>query len=216
MLKVMKNDQIFSIFSCFRLVPQVFGQVNNWFLLEFHEMIRVVHVVACPIVFILFYGWRCWEGVFKTMKSNYFFDIFSRLDPFPKFLNRLKVVYFITSQNNKNVTFSFVPKWFYLILWARLAGRSVQIMKNDYFSVFSRLGPFSQVFGQVKEWLMLELHKIIRVSYVVTWPFFFFFILWMGFPGRSVHSYEKWSFSVFMAAWILFRKFLGRWGSSLS
>ena len=56
MLKVMKNDQIFSIFSCFGLVPQVFGQVNNWFILEFHEMIRVVHVVACPIVFILFHG----------------------------------------------------------------------------------------------------------------------------------------------------------------
>ena len=56
MLKVMKNYQIFSIFICFGLVPQVFEQVDNWFILEFHEMIRAVHVVACPIIFILFYG----------------------------------------------------------------------------------------------------------------------------------------------------------------
>ena len=29
------------------------------------------------------------------------------------------------------------------------------------------LGPFPKVFWQVKEWLMLELHKIIRLSDVV-------------------------------------------------
>ena len=35
--------------------------------------------------------------------------------------------------------------------------------KCEIFSIFSCLGPFPQVFGQVKEWFMLQLHKIIRV-----------------------------------------------------
>ena len=30
MLKLMKNDHFFSIFSGFSLFPQVFGQVNKW------------------------------------------------------------------------------------------------------------------------------------------------------------------------------------------
>ena len=50
----MKND-IFSIFSRFGLFPQAFGQVNVWPIVKFYEIIRTVHFVACPIVFILFY-----------------------------------------------------------------------------------------------------------------------------------------------------------------
>ena len=42
-------------------------------------------------------------------------------------------------------------------------------------SIFRRLGPFPQVFGQVKEWLTLKLYNIIRVSHIVAWPFVFFF-----------------------------------------
>ena len=36
--------------------------------------------------------------------------------------------------------------------------------KGSFFTVFSRLG---KVFGPVEEWLMLELHEMIRVSHVV-------------------------------------------------
>ena len=74
-------------------------------MLELHKTIRVLHIILCTIVFILFYD-QDWEGrVFKVMKNKYFFSIF----------------------------------W-----W---------------------LGYFPQVIGQVKEWLMLKLHKIIRVSH---------------------------------------------------
>ena len=64
----------------------------------------------------------------------------------------------------------------FFILWAKLAGRSVQnYEKWSFYSVVIRLSPFSQVFEQIKKWLTLQLHKIIRVSYLVVFPFFFFF-----------------------------------------
>ena len=59
--KVMKNKHFFSIFIRFGLFPQVFGKVNECYILKLHEMIRVLHAVACPIAFILFDG-RYWQG----------------------------------------------------------------------------------------------------------------------------------------------------------
>ena len=40
--------------------PQVSGQVMEWPMLELHKIIRMLHVVSCPIVFLLFYerGWQ--------------------------------------------------------------------------------------------------------------------------------------------------------------
>ena len=54
------------------LFAQGFKQVKEWLMLELHEMIKVLHVVACPIVFILFYkrGWQ--GGVFNVMKNIIF------------------------------------------------------------------------------------------------------------------------------------------------
>ena len=44
-------------------------------------------------------------------------------------------------------------------------------MKNDhFFSIFNRFGHFPQVFGQVREWLILKLHEMIRVLHVGAWP----------------------------------------------
>ena len=44
-------------------------------------------------------------------------------------------------------------------------------MQNDHFlNIFINFGLFPHVFGQVKEKLMLKLHKIIRVSHIVAWP----------------------------------------------
>ena len=51
-LKPMKNDHFFSIFISFGLFPQVFGQFNDWPILKFHEMIKVLHAVAFSILFI--------------------------------------------------------------------------------------------------------------------------------------------------------------------
>ena len=39
---------------------------------------------------------------------------------------------------------------------------------NSISNFFSRLGLFPQVFGQVKEWLILELHEIIKNSHILT------------------------------------------------
>ena len=45
-------------------------------MLELLKIIRVSHIVACPVVFILFYG-RDWQGgVFKVMKNDHFFKYF--------------------------------------------------------------------------------------------------------------------------------------------
>ena len=52
--KVMKKDHFQNIFISFGLFPGVFGQVNEWPLSKLHEMIRVLLLVACPILFIFF------------------------------------------------------------------------------------------------------------------------------------------------------------------
>ena len=72
-----------------------------------------------------------------------------------------------------------------------------KLWKMIVFSIFSRLGPFPQVFGHVQEWLMLILNKIIRAWHVVAYPIFYF-VLWAKLVEKSVESYEKWwFFSVF-------------------
>ena len=103
---------------------------------------------------------------------------------FPKFLGRLMSVCIKIAWNYKSTSCSCVPSCFCLVWWSRLAGKSApNYEKWTFFSIFSRFGSSPQVFGQVKEWLVLDLHKIR-----------FFFILWVRLAGRSVHSYEKWSF----------------------
>ena len=77
------------IFSRFEFFPQVFRQVKECLMLQTHEMIKVLHVVACPIVLILFYD-RYWQGgVLKLMKYYHFLVFLAVLDFFPKFLGRL-------------------------------------------------------------------------------------------------------------------------------
>ena len=47
----------------------------------------------------------------------------------------------------------------------------LKVMKNDHFLVLLAIWVLShKIFGQFKEWLMLELHKTIRVSHVVPCP----------------------------------------------
>ena len=46
-VKIMKD----CIFSRLELFPYVFRQVKEWLTLQLHEMIRLPHAVACPIVF---------------------------------------------------------------------------------------------------------------------------------------------------------------------
>ena len=46
---------IISIFRYLGLFPQVFGQVKTWRMLKLHEIMGMSHIVACQIIFILFY-----------------------------------------------------------------------------------------------------------------------------------------------------------------
>ena len=55
-VKVSREE--YTNFSAFRrlgLLPQVFRQVKEHLILQLHEMIRVLHEVACPIVFFFFF-----------------------------------------------------------------------------------------------------------------------------------------------------------------
>ena len=56
-------------------------------MLQLHKIIRVSHVVSCPIVFILFHD-RDWQGSVQIYEKLSFFSIFNRLGFFPKFLGR--------------------------------------------------------------------------------------------------------------------------------
>ena len=103
--------------------PQVYEQVNEWPILKLHETIRLLHVVACPVTSILFED-RDWQG--EVMKNDLFLVFLSVWVNFPKFLDPIGVPYVRTEQNNKSVTFIFVPNCFYFILWATLVGRSVE------------------------------------------------------------------------------------------
>ena len=55
----------------------------------------------------------------------------------------------------------------------RLTGLLRLTKKSLILSIFKRLDPLPQVFRQVKKWIMFELHKIIRISYVVSRPIVF-------------------------------------------
>ena len=65
-------------------------QVKDCFILKFREMIRVLHVLGCPIVFILFddRGWQ--EGMFRVTKNNHFLVFLAVWILFPNFLGRLR------------------------------------------------------------------------------------------------------------------------------
>ena len=47
-------------------------------MIELHKIIRLAHVVACVIIYILFYG-RGWQrGVFKIKMNDHFLVFFFR------------------------------------------------------------------------------------------------------------------------------------------
>ena len=50
-----EKGSFFSVFSRLDHFPKVLRQVNEWPILELHEVIKVPHLVLCPTVFILFY-----------------------------------------------------------------------------------------------------------------------------------------------------------------
>ena len=103
------------------------------------------------------------------------------------------------------------PIVFLLFCGVRLAGRSVQdYVKSLVFSVFSRLGSFSQVSRQVKEWTVLKSHKTRRISHVIECPIVFILFYERHRQGGVFKSMKNDHFQVFLAIWVLFLKLLGR------
>ena len=138
----------FSIFCRLGHFLQVFGQVNEWPVLEFHEMTKVLHAVACPI--------------------------------------------------GLNLLCDQVQ-----------GGRSAQTYEKwSFSSVFSCLGPFSQVFGQAKGSNILELHEIIGVLYVVSWPIVLFCFVIETCREECSNLWKTVILSRFVV-WDLTLKFLG-------
>ena len=54
------------------MVYIVFGKVKEWLIIELNKIIRVSHLVACPIVFLLFFERGRQGGVFKGRKMIIF------------------------------------------------------------------------------------------------------------------------------------------------
>ena len=52
----------------------------------------------------------------------------------------------------------------------RPVGVLILIKNVHFFNIFSRLGRFIQVFGQLKEWLILELHNMIKLAPILACP----------------------------------------------
>ena len=52
--QIYKKLSFTGFFTRLGTFPQVFRHVKMWLILELHEIIRVSHLVTCPVVFILF------------------------------------------------------------------------------------------------------------------------------------------------------------------
>ena len=96
---------------------------------------------------------------------------------------------------------------FELALESRLARKSAQTYQKG---IFSRFGTFPEVFEQVKELLMLKLHKIIRVSHAVACPIVFILFLKQSWQREVFKTVKINHFLVFLAVWVLFIKIFDR------
>ena len=82
-------------------------------------------------------------------------------------------------------------------------------------SIFCRLCPFPQVYEQCKEWLLLELHKMIRVWHIFAYPGVFLLLCDLGRQAGVLKLVKKAQFLVFLVVCVLFPKFLARLGIDL-
>ena len=69
-----------------------FRQVPTWLILELHEMIRVSHAVACPMVFILICDLGRHRGLLKLMKNGQFEVFFVTVVRFLKILGKFFLI----------------------------------------------------------------------------------------------------------------------------
>lgn len=95
-------------------------------------------------------------------------------------------------------------------------GEVLRLMKDlFFFSISSRFGQFPEIFGQVKEWFMLELHGMIIVPHVVACLMDFnLFSDRVQQPGVLKPTKND-HFQIFLTVWVLFLKFSGRLRSGI-
>ena len=112
------------------------------------------------------------------------------------------------ARNDKSVTCSCLHNCFFLFYGRDWQEGVFKIMKIDnFFGIFSRLGPFPEVFGQVKEWLIFELHEMIKVPYAVSCPMDFNLLCGPVQKGGVLRLMKNDQFLVFLTVWVLFPKF---------
>ena len=108
------------------------------------------------------------------------------------------MVYVGTAQNNKSVTSSFVPNCFYFVFLTKVVREECsKLWKKIFYSVFSRLDPFPQVFRQVKKCLVLQLHEIVRVVHEVACPIVFILIYDRYWQGEVLKIMKNHIFGIF-------------------
>ena len=107
-----------------------------------------------------------------NVESLYFYMFFIQLFLYFMFVN----FYIIKRKNNNNnnsVTCSCVPNCFCVVFDHGCQGRVFKVMQKDFSGVFNRFDPFPQVFRQVKECLISQVHEMVRVLDEVACPFVF-------------------------------------------
>ena len=146
----------------------------------------VSHIVPYPI----FFSFVLWARIGGKSVQSYekwsIFSFFSCLGSFPQVLRNVKE--WLKLEFHETITVPHIAPCaivFILLYDGDLAGRSTQTYEKwSFFSVFSCLGPFPQIFAQFKGWLKLKLHKIIKDSHVVACPIVFVLFYGRDFQGR--------------------------------
>ena len=108
------------------------------------------------------------------------------------------------------ICFSCVRNGFYFVLRSILAGRSAQTYEEcSNLRIISLLGLFLQLLGQVKKWLILELHKMIRMSRAVAYLIIFILLCDLGQQKAVFKLMKNCHFLVFLPVSVFSRTFLG-------
>ena len=183
--------------------PQVFGQVKEWLMLELHQIIRASHVVACQIVFILFYNRGSQGGVFKVMKNIVL--VFLAVWVFlPTLLGKLRSDFYYNCIRKKEYDIWLACCMVFILLcrWGQQV-EVLKLVKDDlFFRISSHFWPFLKVFYQ--EWFILELHEMMRVPHAVACPVDFNLLCDRDQQGSS-----------FSRLSLFFLQFLGRLSSGI-
>ena len=132
-------------------------------LLKLHEMIRVPHIFASSVVFILLCNFGQHGGVLEYMKKLSLWSISLR------FWAGLDVDHTVLCKNCDTICYNCVPNGFFCALKSRLAVRCTQSYGEcSNLGIFTRQGSFLEVSGQVKEWIKLKINEMIRIAQVIS------------------------------------------------